>query len=136
MIDFSIDEFLALPLVGALATLRGNGAPNVIPVWYHWNGSVITVWTDPNFGWVRALRGDPRVAFTVFEHRSPSRAVYIRGHATVVEGTMAELDAEIRAITARYVPADRLDEEIRSYDRGGTKAVITIVPSTLRAATN
>jgi nitroimidazol reductase NimA-like FMN-containing flavoprotein (pyridoxamine 5'-phosphate oxidase superfamily) len=136
MTEREIEEFLALPLVGAIASLRSTGEPTVVPIWFRWTGSAITIWSDPAFGWVKRIRSEPRVAFTVFEHCSPSRAVYIRGTASVEEGTMGELDAEIRAITAKYVPAARLDDEIRSYDIGGTKVVITITPTSLRAATN
>jgi PPOX class probable F420-dependent enzyme len=131
-----IDAFLNLRMVGALATIRADGSPGVLPIWYRWDGSAITLWSDPNFAWVRRIREEPRVAFTVFEHDLPRRAVYIRGTATVREGTMTELEEEIRAITARYVPADRLDDEVQSYDRGGTKVIVTITPTFLTGAYN
>lgn len=136
MTDEEIDEFLNLRLVGALATLRPDGSPQVLPIWYRWDGKAITLWSDPNFGWVKRLHAEPRVAFSVFEHDVPRRAVYIRGTATVEEGSMAELDAEIRAITARYVAAADLDDEIRSNDRGGNKVIVTITPTSLRGAVN
>jgi PPOX class probable F420-dependent enzyme len=136
MTQEEIDEFLNLRFVGALATLRADGTPGVLPIWYRWDGTAVKLWSDPRFGWVKRLREEPRVAFSVFEHDVPRRAVYIRGTATVSEGSMAELDEEIRAITARYVDAERLDEEIRSYDSGRNKVIVTITPTWMKGAYN
>jgi nitroimidazol reductase NimA-like FMN-containing flavoprotein (pyridoxamine 5'-phosphate oxidase superfamily) len=136
MTQEEIDEFLNLRLVGALAILRDDGTPSVLPIWYRWDGTAIKLWSDPKFGWVRRLLDEPRVAFSVFEHDVPRRAVYIRGTATVREGSMAALDDDIRAITARYVDAERLDEEIRSYDSGRNKVIVTITPTWIKGAYN
>lgn len=131
-----IDAFLSRKLLGALATLRADGSPTVVPVWYLWDGQAIKVWTDPAFGWVGRLRDEPRVAFSVFEHEMPQRAVYIRGTATVVEGSITELYDEIRAITVRYVGEARLEAEIAAYEGSGPKAVVTIAPTSLRGMVN
>jgi PPOX class probable F420-dependent enzyme len=136
MTQDQIDGFLDSRLVGALGTLRTDGSPWVVPVWYRWDGAVITIWSSPGMGWVKRLAPEPRVAFTVFEHEAPRRAAYLRGTATVREGSMRELDADIRAITARYVDADRLDEELRAYGRGGNKVVVTITPSFMKGEYN
>jgi PPOX class probable F420-dependent enzyme len=122
-------------LVGALGTLREDGSPWVVPIWYAWDGTAITIWSSPGMGWVKRIQDEPRVAFTVFEHDSPRGAVYIRGTATVREGSMQEL-TEIRAITARYVDADRVDEELQAYDGGGPKVVVTITPSFIKGEFN
>ncbi len=136
MTDFDLDGFLALPLVGAIATLRADGSPSVVPIWYRWTGSAITVWTSPSFVWVKQIQKEPRVAFSVFEHNVPSRAVYVRGTASVAVGTTSELNDELRAITARYVPASRVDAEMKSYDNDTPKAVVTITPTWMKAETN
>jgi PPOX class probable F420-dependent enzyme len=136
MTQTEIDEFLNLGLVGALATLRADGSPHVVPIWYRWDGAAITIWSGPTIGWVKRLRDDPRVAFTVYEHGVPSRAVYIRGTATLHEAPMAELRDELRAITARYVPAERLDAQLAEYEHDGNAVIVTIVPSTVRGEVN
>jgi nitroimidazol reductase NimA-like FMN-containing flavoprotein (pyridoxamine 5'-phosphate oxidase superfamily) len=136
MTDEELSDFLNMRFVGALSTLRNDGAPNVIPIWYRWTGAEIKLWTDPEFGWVKRLQTDPRVAFAVFEHDAPRRAAYFRGTASVVEGAMADLLAEIRAISARYIDAADLDEQVASYDRGGNKAIVTITPSFVKGAVN
>jgi hypothetical protein len=49
---------------------------------------------------------------------------------------MASLRRPIREIAARYIPAALLDETIDSFDHGGEKVLITIVPESLRGAVN
>lgn len=131
-----IDAFLALPWIGALAVTRKDGSPSVMPVWYRWNGSVITIWTDPSVWWLKRIAIDPRVAFSVFEHVAPMRAIYIRGTATTRAGSVDELMDDLRAVTERYVPAGTADDIIRSYDNGQGKVLVTITPEHLLGRVN
>jgi PPOX class probable F420-dependent enzyme len=131
-----IDAFLDRRLVGALGTLRADGSPWVVPIWYRWDRSTIKVWSSPTMGWVKRLQDEPRVAFTVFEHEAPRGAVYIRGTATVREGMMEVLREDIRAVTARYVDADKVDDELRAYDGGNPKVVVTITPTFIKGEFN
>ena len=131
-----INAFLDLPLTGAIATLRADGSPAVVPVWYRWTGTEIKVWTDSSVPWVNRLKDEPRVALTVFEHGIPSRAVYIRGTATVIQAPMADLESDIRPVTARYVEPEKLDATLVEYDGGRDKAVVTITPDHMRGVVN
>lgn len=131
-----VDAFLDLGLVGAIATLRADGSPWVVPIWYRWDGEAITVWSSPTMGWVKRLREEPRVAFSVYEHGVPSRAIYVRGTATVRDGTTEELFDELQAITTRYVDAERLDDFMQSYDRASPAVIITIIPTFIKGEVN
>lgn len=131
-----IDAFLGRPLVGALATLRADGTPWIVPIWYRWDGDAITVWSSPAMGWVKRLREEPRVAFAVYEHEAPRGAVYLRGTAAIEDGTMQDLHEEIRAVTARYVAAGQLEEALRTYDGGRPKVVVTIAPAFIKGEYN
>jgi nitroimidazol reductase NimA-like FMN-containing flavoprotein (pyridoxamine 5'-phosphate oxidase superfamily) len=130
------DAFLAQPWIGALAATAANGSPLIVPIWYRWDGQAIHLWTDPAFPWVRRVTAEPRVAFTVFEHDPPWRAVYLRGTATIRQGSLAELRDEIRAIVARYRDPADVERTIDAYDRGEPKAIVTIRPSSIRAHVN
>jgi nitroimidazol reductase NimA-like FMN-containing flavoprotein (pyridoxamine 5'-phosphate oxidase superfamily) len=123
-------------LIGALAVAGAGGAPLILPIWYWWDGEAVHLWSDPVFAWVRRVRTEPRVAFTVFEHEPPGRAVYLRGTATVREGSLTALRDEIRAIVARYHAPNDVERTIDSYDRGTPKAIVTIRPSSIRALVN
>jgi hypothetical protein len=59
-------------LVGVVATVRADGSPHAVPVWYSWDGRAVNVWTDAGRVWVRNLSRDPRVAFTVQQSGPPA----------------------------------------------------------------
>jgi nitroimidazol reductase NimA-like FMN-containing flavoprotein (pyridoxamine 5'-phosphate oxidase superfamily) len=136
MDDQQRDAFLAGTYLGALAVAREDGAPHLLPIWYRWDGSAVLLWTDPAFPWARRLAVEPRVAFAVFEHAHPFRAVYIRGTASLRVGSFAELRDAARAIVARYDPPAELDRVVDRYDRGTPKAIVTITPTAIRALVN
>jgi len=136
--DAARDAFLdgQPALVAALGSLRADGGPWVVPVWYRFDGARFHVWSEPEYPWVRRLQADPRVAVSVFEQSVPLRAVYARGTATIRTGPLALLGDEIRAIVARYEPPELVDATIARYDRGQDRAIVTIEPDHLRAIVN
>ena len=136
MDDLARESFLAGPFVGVLSLVRADGSPRALPVWYRWDGERVLVWTDRRFPWVARLLEDPRVAFAVFEHEPPFRAVYIDGAASVREGSVAALREDIRGIVARYRTPDDVERTIDAYDHGDLKAIVTITPTSIRAKTN
>jgi nitroimidazol reductase NimA-like FMN-containing flavoprotein (pyridoxamine 5'-phosphate oxidase superfamily) len=129
MADAQIDEFLAKPWIGALSILRGDGSPQSLPIWYLWNGEAFKIFSDAKFGWVKRCQADPRVAFTVFEHERPYRAVYSRGIAEFQIGASDLVRADIRSIVARYRAVEEVENVTDSMDGAENNVVLTIVPS-------
>ena len=113
-------------LLGVVGTLRADGSPHVVPVWYRYDGAAVHIWSDEGRGWVRNLRRDPRVAFSVQEPEPPFAAVLMRGQAEVRTGDDEALLTEIRMITSRYI--ERSDVE--SYIAGWAhlQTIVTIRP--------
>lgn len=122
------DAFLERPLCAVVSTLRADGAPSGVPVWYRWDGSRVLIWSDEDRAWVRNLLRDPRVAVTIAEHAEPYGAVLMRGAATVASGRGEQTFAEVRRICARYVPAEQVEETIAEYDSGNPHAIVTVEP--------
>lgn len=60
-----VDAFLAEPHVGVLATLRRNGMPYTVPVWFHWDGSAAWITGTYERVWCRQLFQDPRASLCV-----------------------------------------------------------------------
>jgi len=138
MDDAARDAFLTAEpaIVAAIATLRADGSPRVVPVWYRWDGAAVAVWSEPSYPWVRRLAHDPRVSFTVFEQRGALRAVYMAGVARVRAAPLAALRAEIDAIVSRYCEPADVEPTIMRFERGADRAVVTIEPTTIRAIAN
>jgi PPOX class probable F420-dependent enzyme len=81
-----LDREWPTPL-GVVATIRGDGSPHVVPVWFRWNGEAVQIWSGEERLWVRNVRRDPRVAFSVQEEKPPFAAVIMRGRAEVATGS-------------------------------------------------
>jgi PPOX class probable F420-dependent enzyme len=81
-----LEAFLAQTFptpLGVIATLRRDGSPHIVPVWYRWDTGAVTIWTTETRAWVRNLLRDPRIAFSVQTFEEPYPAVMMRGSATV-----------------------------------------------------
>ena len=112
--------------LGVVATLRPDGSPHLVPVWFRRDGAALTIWTTQTRAWVRNLLRDPRTAFSVQTSEEPYPAVVIRGTATVATADDRATDEEIRAITRRYIPADRVESYIADWRH--LRTIVTIVP--------
>jgi PPOX class probable F420-dependent enzyme len=101
-----IDEFLnERGHLARIATLKPDGAPSVVPVWFAYeNGKIyITPRKHSEFG--RNLRRDPRVAITVDEEAGVYRKVLVEGRVQFVyeDGEDAKWRDLYRRISCRYV---------------------------------
>jgi PPOX class probable F420-dependent enzyme len=117
------------PQVGVVATLRRDGAPHAVPVWYRWDGSAITVWSDDQRAWLRHLRRDPRVAFTVASSDPPYPAAVLHGQAAILEGDQGPILVEIRRIAGRYLAAAAVDPFLARY--AGPHVLVRIEPESV-----
>jgi PPOX class probable F420-dependent enzyme len=122
-----LSAFLDRPLLGVVSTLRRDGSPHAVPVWFRYDGETVRIWTDERRGWVRNLRRDPRVAFAVAEMDPPYAGVILRGEGTVRTSADEATAAEIRAITRRYIPEGEVEEYVARWPHLNT--IVTIRPS-------
>jgi PPOX class probable F420-dependent enzyme len=117
-------------LVGVVATVKPDGSPHAVPVWYSWDGATVSVWTDDERAWVRNLRRDPRVAFTVQESAPPYGAVTMHGRA---EASTAgdDIDGDVRRIVRRYLAEDEIEGYVAAWSH--LRTIMRIHPETIRA---
>jgi PPOX class probable F420-dependent enzyme len=128
-----MEEFLGRTgpaLVGVVGTLRRNGSPHVVPVWYRWDSELIRIWSGEERAWVRNVGRDPRVAFSVQEVVPPFAAVVMHGRAKFTTED-PEASQEIRRITRRYLPEAEVDEYVARWPH--LHGIVTIRPETIHA---
>jgi PPOX class probable F420-dependent enzyme len=113
--------------VGVVGTLRADGSPHLIPVWYWYDGAAVYVWTGEDRAWVHHLRRDPRVAFSVQDQAEPYAAVLMRGTAEILPAA----DAVIRRIVEGYIPAAEIDDYIKLWQ--ALELMVKITPHEVRA---
>jgi PPOX class probable F420-dependent enzyme len=117
-------------LVGVVATVRADGSPHAVPVWYSWGGDAVNIWTEGERAWVRNLRRDPRVAFTVQESKPPYAAVTMRGRPEA-STTGDDIDRDIYRIAGRYLAQDECEEYVAAWSH--LRTIVRIHPATIHA---
>ncbi len=90
-----VQELLQSPLPARFAYVRSDGAPDVVPIGFHWNGTEFVLGTFPNTVKMRALHDGDKVALSIDTDAMPYKVLRIRGsvRTDVVEGIAPEYEA-------------------------------------------
>jgi PPOX class probable F420-dependent enzyme len=88
-------ELLASRIPARLAYVWMDGAPRVVPVWFHWTGREIVVATPPKAPKLKALAKNPKVSLTIDDNEFPHKVLLVRGTARMqeVDGIVPEYAA-------------------------------------------
>ena len=76
-----VAEFLKGAHIAALATVRPNGRPHVVPVWYEYDGKEFTISTFRGTQKLLNLRAKGQAALTIYTTELPYRQVTVQGTA-------------------------------------------------------
>lgn len=69
----------------AVASVRRDGSPFVIPLGYYYDGEYLYLSSTPNRGLVKRLRREPRVSISVFDHEAIHGYVLVNAVAEEIE---------------------------------------------------
>ncbi|MEU7038911.1 MULTISPECIES: PPOX class F420-dependent oxidoreductase [unclassified Streptomyces] len=94
---------------GKLATVRDDGSPHVVPIWFVLDGDDIVFNTGKDTVKGRNLARDGQAAICVDDDRPPFAFVTLRGRAEISED-LVELRRWAARIGARYMGEDRAEE--------------------------
>ena len=86
---------LQSPLPARLAYIRSDGAPDVVPIGFHWNGTEFVLGTFPDSVKMHALHDGDKVALSIDSEKMPYQVLRIRGsvRTDIVEGIAPEYAA-------------------------------------------
>lgn len=84
-------------IIAWLTTVRPNGQPDSVPVWYLWDGDSIVIFSRPNKTKLHNLEQNPRVTLTIDDTKGGGDVIRVEG-------------------IARYVPNYPGPHEIPAYD--------------------
>ncbi len=88
------ERFLSGNSLARLATLKADGSPFVVPVWYHWDGEAIWFVGRQRAAWCKHIANDGRTSVVIdSEHSEPDESgkqteipkVIMEGTSEVVE---------------------------------------------------
>ena len=130
-VSADLDGHLRRHRNATVATIGASGAPQLTPVWYHWDGEALTASLP---GWtvkVANLRRDPRVAICVDDEVAGCYAT-LTGRAEVVEGRPTDREAVRDAtmpLLLKYLPEPEADVRWSRIDADGDRVLIHLVPA-------
>lgn len=95
--DVHIDERLRSEAMMWLSTVRPNGRPHIVPVWFLWDGETILIFSRPDTQKLRNLRQNDHVMLALDTARLGGDIVTIEGKATLLEGTTLGMNMPVFA---------------------------------------
>jgi len=95
-----IDQRLRDNVIVWLNTVRPDGLPHAIAVWFLWDGESILIFSKPNNQKIRNLRQNPHVLLAIDDTKQGEDPITIEGTATLLEpGTV---DITLAAYVEKY----------------------------------
>jgi PPOX class probable F420-dependent enzyme len=119
---------------GKVATVRPDGRPHVVPIWFVVDGRDLVFMTGATSVKGRSLARDPRVALTADLEEPPYAFVTVEGTVTISEDLEAMLPLSI-AIGRRYM-GDELGEEFGRRNAVAGELLLRLIPSKVLGVNN
>ena len=88
-----------------LATVRADGQPQPVPVWFLWDGASFLIYSRPHNQKLRNIRANPRVALNLNSSPTGGAILRVEGTAEIVDG--APLATDVPALVEKYREAIR-----------------------------
>lgn len=88
-----LDRFLASEPVVWISSVRPDGAPHLVPIWFTWDGESLLVFSKPYAQKVHNLRSNPTVMLALGDPAADFDVVLVEAHA------------ELDPVPARSLPA-------------------------------
>ena len=101
-----LDEFLRQPHIGVLATLRRDGRPYTVPVWWLWDDGAFWISGTTSRVWCRQLIHDPRASLCIEALEPVPGHVGVDGHAEAKLLPDFDIWPLSRRLAGKYVPGD------------------------------
>jgi PPOX class probable F420-dependent enzyme len=90
--DAHIDRRLRTETIIWLSTVRPDGRPHLVPVWFHWDGQDVLIFSKPRDQKIRNLRHSPRVVLAL-------ETADLGDEVVLIEGTAVFLDEPSSVVT-------------------------------------
>ena len=133
-----LEEYLKQPFVGVIATLRKDGMPYTVPVWWLWKLDGVWVTGTYNRVWCKQLLRDPRASLCIESGRPLSGHVEFDGHVTAYHLPDFDIWPISRELAEKYVgrgdPANaEAVERFYANMRTEPRLLFKLVPEVTRA---
>ena len=100
--DAHIDERLRSNIIVWFNTVRADGRPHSVAVWFLWDGSQILIFSQPNKQKLRNLQHNPNVVLALDDTKNGDDVIVIEGKAELIDN--AEVNTTLPAYAEKYTP--------------------------------
>lgn len=90
--DAHVDARLRSEPIIWLSSVRPDGRPHLVPVWFFWNGETITIFSQPNTQKLRNLQHNPQVMLALEAADQGGDVVMIEGKAELLGTSMQTMN--------------------------------------------
>lgn len=97
------EAFLAEPHVGVVASLRQDGRPYTVPVWFHWDGDDIWLTGTDSRVWCQQIRRDGRVSLCIEALAPVAGHIGIDGHGVVLDRDDFDIWPICEVLVEKYI---------------------------------
>ncbi|MEM7098992.1 MAG: PPOX class F420-dependent oxidoreductase [Pseudomonadota bacterium] len=118
---------------GKVSTIRADGSPHCVPVWFIFRDEKITFMTWHNSYKAKHIAKDNRISIAVDSEIFPYHFVTIEGTAEIEEPSMEDLYNVSKQIAQRYVPEDRVEEYAKRNAVQG-EVLVHVIPTKVLSA--
>ena len=135
MKEMTRDEYVSFLLLGTktgkLATVRKDGRPHVVPIWYDLDGDALVFTTGEQSVKYKNMKRDPRVSITVDDQTPPYSYVMIEGTVSFSKDA-DELIRWATRIGGRYMGEDQAEAYGKRNSTPG-EVIVRILPLKISA---
>ncbi len=100
--DVHIDERLRSNIIVWFTTVRADGRPHSVAVWFLWDGSQILIFSQPNKQKLRNLQHNPHVVLALDDTKNGGDVIVIEGKVELIDN--AEVNTTLPAYAEKYTP--------------------------------
>ncbi|GHO50236.1 pyridoxamine 5'-phosphate oxidase family protein [Ktedonospora formicarum] len=97
-------ERLKSELIAWFTTVRADGRPHSIPVWFLWEGESILIFSKPNNQKIRNLRQNSNVVLALDNTQGGDDVIILEGKAQLLPGEGEQPDTTLATYVEKYGP--------------------------------
>ncbi|MGH2532028.1 MAG: TIGR03667 family PPOX class F420-dependent oxidoreductase [Thermomicrobiales bacterium] len=86
-----VEARLRNDLIVWLTSVRADGRPHIVPVWFLWDGEDLLILSKPENQKIKNIRRDPRVSLALDDSKSGHDVVIFEGEATLLVEPAADI---------------------------------------------
>ena len=115
--------------LGVVTTLRKDGSPCTVPLWYDWDGTAVRFFSEVTSAKLKRLQNDPRITLTVSSEMDEDlyKWVSFKGRATVSQEGARDLAIALARSYSDQTPDDPGGQQLMATSEAMPEEYVRVV---------